>query len=115
MTIPLHHAASPLQRKEDTNEPARTMSAALAEKKEHQCRGKKGGQEEHKQPQGGGRKKGFGDGNALTVAGFEGGDMVYRALQLLGEVLAQLAIVGMNNRCLREREVERRRWRYCLQ
>lgn len=32
---------------------------------------------------------------------------MYRALQLLGEVLAQLAIVGMNNRCLRERE----RWK----
>lgn len=40
------------------------MSAALAEKREHQCWEKEGAQEKHREPQGGGRKKGFGDGNA---------------------------------------------------
>ena len=36
------------------------MSATLAEKREHQYGGKKGGQEKHREPQGGGRKKGSG-------------------------------------------------------
>lgn len=52
------------------------VSAALAEKREHQCGGKEGGQENHREPQDGGRKKEFGDGSAGTDAGFEGGDMV---------------------------------------
>lgn len=40
--------------------------------------------------------------------------MAHGALQL-EEILVLYAIVGMNNRCLGERGVERRRWRYYLQ
>lgn len=107
ITIPLHHTASPHRRKEDTNEPAPRCECCPSREE-----GKKRGQEKHREPQGGGRKKGFGDGSAGTDAGFEGGDTVYGALQLLEEVLALYAVMGMNNRYLGERGVERRRWRY---